>query len=54
MNDKVIDDRLGGVVNRIDGLKQQVKNIGAANDVIHKKVVKNNEAVGRVTKNIKT
>lgn len=54
MNDKIIDERLGGVVDRIDGLKNQVKTIGATNDIIHKKVVKNTEAVTKVTKNIKT
>lgn len=53
-NDKIIDDRLGEVVERIDGLKQQVKNIGATNDVINKKVVRNKEAVTKAIKNIKT
>jgi hypothetical protein len=28
-------------VDRIQGLTQQVKNIGQANDQVHKKVVKN-------------
>ena len=52
--DQIMDDRLGGIVDRIEGLKQQARRIGEANDEVHTRVQKNTKAVGDMTKKIKT